>query len=103
MSAWAIIPARGGSKGLPRKNLAAVPGRSLLGRAIDTCRAASLVDRVVVSTDSIEIAHEAIRYGAEVVERPTEISNDYSSSEQALSTYFSKRRSVVLRSHQGSK
>ncbi len=52
----AIIPARGGSKGVPGKNLRRVGGRSLVERAIDACRAARLVEEVYVSTDHAEIA-----------------------------------------------
>ena len=52
----AIIPARGGSKGVPGKNLRRVGGRSLVERAVDACRAARLVDEVYVSTDDAEIA-----------------------------------------------
>lgn len=79
-----MIPARGGSKGLPRKNVRYVAGKSLVGRAIETTLAAALVDRVFVSTDDPEIANEAREHGAEVIERPKEISGDEASSESAL-------------------
>ena len=52
----AIIPARGGSKGVPGKNLRRVGGRSLVERAVEACRAARLVDEVYVSTDDADIA-----------------------------------------------
>jgi YrbI family 3-deoxy-D-manno-octulosonate 8-phosphate phosphatase len=84
MTTWAIIPARGGSKGVPGKNLAKVGGRSLVRRAIDACTTATLIDRVLVSTDDPEIAAEAKASGAEVVIRPTEISGDSASSESAV-------------------
>jgi N-acylneuraminate cytidylyltransferase len=80
----AVIPARGGSKGIPRKNLARVGGHPLIGRAITAALGAALVDRVVVSTDDQEIAKVARQYGAEVVERPTDLSGDTASSESAL-------------------
>jgi CMP-N-acetylneuraminic acid synthetase len=54
-----IIPARGGSKGVPGKNLRRVGGRSLVERAVDARRAARLVDEVNVSTDDVEIAGRA--------------------------------------------
>jgi CMP-N,N'-diacetyllegionaminic acid synthase len=77
MSVLAIIPARGGSKGIPRKNLRCVGDRSLLVRAIDSCRGASRVDRVFVSTDDLEIQAEAIRAGADAsVLRPAELASD---------------------------
>ncbi|MFF9125245.1 cytidylyltransferase domain-containing protein [Streptomyces sp. NPDC014889] len=80
----AVIPARGGSKGIPGKNLSRVAGVSLLGRAVDACRTARRVTRVVVSTDAADIAAEARRHGAEVVMRPDELASDTASSESAL-------------------
>lgn len=82
--AIAIIPARGGSKGIPKKNLQTVGGVSLVGRSIQTCLACPSVEAVVVSTDDLEIAAEARKYGAEVISRPAEMSTDTASSESAL-------------------
>jgi N-acylneuraminate cytidylyltransferase len=80
----AVIPARGGSKGIPGKNLRPVGGVPLIVRAVLSARASRLVDRVVVSTDDLAIASLARGAGAEVVERPREISGDTASSESAL-------------------
>jgi YrbI family 3-deoxy-D-manno-octulosonate 8-phosphate phosphatase len=80
----AIIPARGGSKGIPGKNLRRVGGRSLIERAVDACRAARLVDGVYVSTDDAEIAASAEAAGARVIMRPAELCSDTASSESAL-------------------
>ena len=80
----AVIPARGGSKGVPRKNLRRVGGIPLIARAIVSAREADGIDRVVVSTDSDEIAAVAREWGAEVVTRPAELSGDTASSESAL-------------------
>jgi YrbI family 3-deoxy-D-manno-octulosonate 8-phosphate phosphatase len=80
----AIIPARGGSKGVPGKNLRRIGGRSLIERAIDACRASRLVDAVYVSTDDAEIAATAEAAGARVIMRPAELSSDTASSESAL-------------------
>lgn len=80
----AVIPARGGSKGVPRKNLRPLGGVSLVARTIAAARAAARVDAVYVSTDDAEIAKAARAAGAEVVERPAEISGDAASSESAL-------------------
>lgn len=66
MVTLALIPARGGSKGVPRKNLRSVGDRTLLARAIDSARGAPSVDHILVSTDDEEIAAEARRCGAEV-------------------------------------
>lgn len=84
MEVLAIIPARGGSKAIPRKNLLPFCGKPLIAWTILSARAAPSVDRVVVSTDDPEIGAVARQYGAEVVWRPDEISDDRSSSEAAL-------------------
>jgi YrbI family 3-deoxy-D-manno-octulosonate 8-phosphate phosphatase len=80
----AVIPARGGSKGLPGKNLRHVGGLPLVARAVQAARAASLVSRVFVSTDSPSIAGIAMQYGSEIIWRPENISDDLASSESAL-------------------
>ncbi len=83
-SILAIIPARGGSKGIPGKNLYPVAGKPLIAHTIKHALEARSVDRVVVSTDDSEIGEVAEQYGAEVVWRPAEISGDLASSESAL-------------------
>jgi YrbI family 3-deoxy-D-manno-octulosonate 8-phosphate phosphatase len=80
----AIIPARGGSKAVPGKNLRRVGGHSLVVRAVDACRAARRIDEVYVSTDDAEIAASAEIVGAKVIMRPAELSDDTASSEAAL-------------------
>jgi len=72
----AVIPARGGSKGVPRKNLKILAGRSLLERAVTAARDATQVTDLVVSTDDDEIAEAAQILGAAVVRRPQRLSND---------------------------
>ena len=80
-AAVAIILARGGSKGVPRKNLRTVGGVSLVGRSVIAARGASCVEAVYVSTDDESIADEARRYGARVVKRPADLSGDAATSE----------------------
>ncbi|TDN93149.1 acylneuraminate cytidylyltransferase [Microbacterium sp. BK668] len=80
----AIIPARGGSKGVPRKNLRRVGGVPLVARAIAAARRSGAVDRIVVSTDDAEIAAVAREWGAEVVDRPADMAGDTASSESAV-------------------
>ncbi|MEJ1197175.1 MULTISPECIES: N-acylneuraminate cytidylyltransferase [unclassified Streptomyces] len=80
----AVIPARGGSKGVPAKNLAPVGGVPLVARAVRECRAARLVTDVVVSTDDQTIATAAREAGAEVVLRPAAIAGDTATSEAAV-------------------
>ncbi|WP_409059307.1 cytidylyltransferase domain-containing protein [Streptomyces sp. SYP-A7185] len=80
----AVIPARGGSKGVPAKNLAPVGGVPLVARAVRECLAARLVTDVVVSTDDHVIAEAARAAGAEVVLRPAAIAGDTATSEAAV-------------------
>src|SRR5262245_3409200 len=80
----ALIPARGGSKGIPRKNVVPVAGKPLLAYSIEQARQTEEVTRVIVSTDDAEIAAVAREHGAEVITRPAEISGDTASSESAL-------------------
>lgn len=81
----AIIPARGGSKGLPGKNVLPLAGKPLLAHTIEAARQCTLIDRVIVSTDDAKIAAVARQYGAEVpFMRPSELSTDYASTEATL-------------------
>jgi N-acylneuraminate cytidylyltransferase len=76
----ACIFARGGSKGLPRKNVLPLGGRPLIGHAIDVARASKSIDRVIVSTDDAEIAAVARDCGGEVpFMRPAELATDTAS------------------------
>jgi YrbI family 3-deoxy-D-manno-octulosonate 8-phosphate phosphatase len=80
----AVIPARGGSKGVPGKNLAAVGGIPLVARAVRACRGAHRVTSVVVSTDDPATAETARAAGADVVLRPAAIAGDTATSEAAV-------------------
>jgi YrbI family 3-deoxy-D-manno-octulosonate 8-phosphate phosphatase len=80
----AVIPARGGSKGVPGKNLATVGGLPLVARAVRACTAARRVTRTVVSTDDPAIAEAARTAGADVVLRPAAIAGDTATSEAAV-------------------
>lgn len=83
--AIAIIPARGGSRGIPRKNLQDLCGLPLLAYSILVARAAKRVCRVVVSTDDEEIAKVSLQFGAEVpFLRPADISGDKASIGDAV-------------------
>ncbi|MDN4475156.1 acylneuraminate cytidylyltransferase [Demequina sp. SYSU T00192] len=84
MSAVAIIPARGGSKGVPGKNVARVGGVPLIGRAIRAALAAPSITAAYVSTDDAEIARVAREHGAIVIDRPAELASDTATSEDAL-------------------
>ncbi|MYQ48491.1 NTP transferase domain-containing protein [Streptomyces sp. SID4985] len=80
----AVIPARGGSKGVPAKNLAPVGGVPLVARAVRECLAAAHVTDVVVSTDDPAIAAAARAAGADVALRPAAIAGDTATSEAAV-------------------
>ena len=84
MSTYAIIPARGGSKGVHKKNLHPLNGKPLLYYSITAALNASLVDDVYVSSDDEEILNYAASIGAKTIKRPLELSTDTSSSEDAL-------------------
>ena len=72
-----LIPARGGSKRIPRKNLVPVAGKPLLAWTIDAARASRRLDRLVLSTDDEEIAGVARDYGADVpFVRPKRLAQD---------------------------
>lgn len=83
-SAYAFVPARAGSKGIPGKNLRTVDGVPLVVRAVTTARGAASVDRVVVSTDDDTIAALARDAGAEVITRPPDLAADDTASESVL-------------------
>ncbi|WP_062382993.1 acylneuraminate cytidylyltransferase [Demequina iriomotensis] len=84
MRAVAIIPARGGSKGVPGKNVARVGGMPLVARAVRSALAAPSIDGVFVSTDDAAIAAAARAAGADVIDRPAAIAGDLATSEAAL-------------------
>ncbi len=74
----AVIPARGGSKRIPKKNIKLFGGRPILAYSIEVARASGLFDRVIVSTESQDVAAIAMQFGAEVpFVRPAELSDDF--------------------------
>ena len=79
-----IIPARGGSKEILRKNIKPFHGKPLIAHSIESAKAAQSLDRVIVSTDDEEIAKISKDFGAEVVMRPSALAMDNSPSEDAL-------------------
>lgn len=84
MGVHAVIPARGGSKGVPFKNLRTVAGTPLIVRAVRAAQAVAEIDRVLVSTDDLDIAAAALAAGAEVIDRPADLAGDIAASEAAL-------------------
>jgi len=81
----AIIPARGGSKRIPRKNIKSFCGKPMIAWAIETAKASGLFDHVLVSTDDAEVTEIAKAWGAEVpFIRPVEIANDYTGTTEVI-------------------
>ena len=86
-----IIPARGGSKRIHRKNLANINGKPLLAYTIEVCKLIPNIGRVIVSTDDFEIADISVKYGAEIpFMRPKEYGKDSSPDNGFLKHYFSE-------------
>jgi pseudaminic acid cytidylyltransferase len=82
----AVIPARGGSKRIPRKNIKLFAGRPMIWYAISAARASGLFEHVIVSTDDVEIAAIADEGGAEVpFMRPAELADDHTGTAQVIS------------------
>jgi len=82
--AVAIIPARGGSKRIPRKNIKDFFGKPLIAYSIETALKSELFEKVVVSTDDTEIAEVSRRYGAEVLMRPKELADDFTGTGEVV-------------------
>ena len=80
----AIIPARGGSVGIPKKNLMPLCGKPLLGWTIDHALNTAEINQVYVSTDDVAISDYAVSRGVQVVKRPTDISGGDANSESAI-------------------
>jgi N-acylneuraminate cytidylyltransferase len=81
----AVIPARGGSKRIPRKNIKPFSGKPMIAWSIEAAKSSGLFDRILVSTDDAEIAEVAKKWGAEVpFIRPAELSNDYAATTEVI-------------------
>lgn len=81
----AIIPARGGSKGIAKKNLVKVKGRPLIAYTIEPALKSRYIDRIIVSTDDVEISRVSKEYGAEVpFLRPNELATDEAKTIEAV-------------------
>jgi pseudaminic acid cytidylyltransferase len=81
----AVIPARGGSKRIPRKNIKPFCGKPMIAWSIEVAMASGLFDRIIVSTDDAEISEVARQWGAEVpFTRPVELSNDHAATTEVV-------------------
>lgn len=79
-----LIPARGGSKGIPGKNIKELYGKPLIAWTIERALESHRLDRVIVSTDSRKIAEISLSYGAEVLMRPAELATDTASTQDVM-------------------
>ena len=85
MKSVCIIPARGGSKGVPKKNIRKINGKPLLAYVIESCINSEIFDHVIVSTEDNQIANIAKKYGAEVpFKRPKNLATDYATMDSVL-------------------
>ena len=80
----AIIPARGGSKRLPRKNILDLNGKPLIAHSIEAALKSKYIDKVIVTSDDDEILEISKQFGAETVKRPDELASDTASSFDAI-------------------
>jgi len=95
----AFIPARGGSKGIPGKNIKEFAGKPLIVHSIEYALNCSQIDEVVVSTDDNNIAKIAKRTGARIVNRPPDLSTDQATTESAIHHFlnkFSKKTDIIV-------
>jgi len=76
MSSICIIPARGGSRRIPRKNIRPFHGKPIMAYSIEAAKVSGLFDRIIVSSDDLEILDTAVHYGAEPFDRPPELARD---------------------------
>jgi N-acylneuraminate cytidylyltransferase/CMP-N,N'-diacetyllegionaminic acid synthase len=81
----AVIPARGGSKGIKNKNIIPLLGRPLMYYMLQAARDSGIIDRIVVSTDSDKIKDVCFLYGVEVIDRPAELAQDDTPTEPVIS------------------
>ncbi|GIQ69989.1 hypothetical protein XYCOK13_28130 [Xylanibacillus composti] len=88
----AVIPARGGSKSIPYKNIKELGGKPLIAWSIEMAKACEEIDRVIVSTEDEKIASVARQYGAEVIHRPEHLAQDDSLVMDAIKDLIAKIR-----------
>lgn len=84
MEILAIIPARGGSKGIPGKNIKPLAGKPLIAHTIEASLKSKYITRTVVSTEDGRIKEAALEFGAEVVDRPAELAQDVTKTAPVL-------------------
>ena len=81
---YTIIPARGGSKGVPKKNIKKILGKPLLQHTIDYAKESNYVDKIILTSDNNEIQKIGLNNNINVVDRPSGISGDHATTESAI-------------------
>ena len=84
MRSVCVIPARGGSKRIPRKNIKLFAGKPIIAHSIETAKESGLFDSIYVSTDDTEISKVALEYGASIISRPAAISDDFTGTHEVI-------------------
>lgn len=84
MKTVCLIPARGGSKRIPNKNIVLLKNKPLLGSAIEKAKKVKEIEEVWVSTESKKIKEVALQYGAKIIDRPEELASDTAKSESVM-------------------
>lgn len=98
MKILAVIPARGGSKGIPKKNIISIAGKPLLAWTIEAANQSKLLERVVVSSDNSQILEVAKKHKAEIIKRPAKYSGDKTPAGAAVLhalEYLKKREGYI--------
>ena len=95
-----IIPARAGSKGVPKKNIRKIRGKPLIYYTINSCLKSKIFSHVIVSTEDVKIAKIAKKYGAEVpFLRSKKLANDYTSTSDVVIDCINKISSQTTEYH----
>lgn len=94
-----IIPARGGSKGIPHKNIMDFCGKPLIAWSIEAALQSGVVSEVYVNTDDADIADVSVKYGAYVIERPPELATDTASTEPVIAQSLESIKDVNIIIH----
>jgi len=84
MKSVCIIPARGGSKRIPKKNIKLFAGKPIIAHAIEMAAKSGLFDAIYVSTDDVEIAKVSMEYGALIIDRPASLSDDFTGTHEVI-------------------
>lgn len=91
-----IIPARGGSKGIPRKNIKIIAGKPLIAWTIEAAKQSNILDDFIVSTEDEEIAKISQKYGVKVIKRPSELATDKATALSVLQHALSVSEADVV-------